>query len=68
MRYLYDVCNDYSLSLCKDQSNLSPSGYGWITRHIMGEKLRLGYHKKYDELHYAISEKDTLDNFNLGGY
>jgi len=64
MKYLYDVCNDYSLSLAEVQ-DLNPPGYGWITRHIMGEKITLGYHKKYDELHYAISEKNTLDNFML---
>ena len=59
---IYDVCNDYSLSLCKNQQQQT-EGYTWKPRTITTPKgtfkVKLGWHKGYGELHYLLADTDV---------
>lgn len=58
---LYDVCSDYSLcSKVNEQSKKQArtNAYKWIKASINGVDVLLGYHKKYDELHYVKTDSD----------
>lgn len=58
---LYDVCSDYSLcSKVNEQSKKAArtNAYKWIKSNINGIDVLLGYHKKYDELHYVKTDSD----------
>ena len=63
---LYDVLNDYSL--CdkvsdKSKEEASTNTYTWRRGKYQGHSVLLGWHKKYDELHYVKAP----DNINLVG-
>lgn len=65
---LYDVCGDYSL--CDDVSDKSiaeakTSAYKWIDRELNGVPVKLGYHKKCNELHYLKSTNKNLKGLYL---
>ena len=59
---LYDVCNDYSLcDKVSKQSRLTAetNDYQWKKAKYQGYSVLLGWHKKYDELHYLKAPKEA---------
>lgn len=59
MKYLYDVCSDYSL--CnevseKGRKESKTRAYKWI----QGNDVLFGYHIKSNELHYLKSDDSEL--------
>ena len=61
---LYDVCNDYTLdddvSLAR-REKAATKEYKWMEGRWCGEKLTLGVHKGYNEIHYAKSINPNLN-------
>jgi len=65
---LYDVCNDYSLDSKvsdKSRAEAGTDAYKWVDRFVAGIPLQVGIHKKYDEIHYAKSDRADLDGMIL---
>jgi hypothetical protein len=61
MKYLYDVCGDYSL--CDKVSDKSrQEAESEVIRWLNRGDVDFGYHREFDELHYFKS-----DNANLSG-
>lgn len=59
---LYDVCNDYSLCDKVSVTSLLESktdNYQWKKATYQGYKVLLGWHKKYNELHYLKAPKEA---------
>lgn len=55
MTKYYDVCNDYSLDAC-DSTPDNISLYAWSTGMVRGVVVKIGRHKKHDEIHYVKTE------------
>ena len=68
MKYLYDVCGDYSLCNKVSESSLEESKtdkYKWQSASIFGVTVQLGYHKEYGELHYLKSDSSELNGMYI---
>ena len=65
---LYDICNDYSLCAKVNDKSIAEAktrAYKWVETERNGIKILLGYHRKYNELHFAKidSDKDYSGNY-----
>lgn len=63
-KFYYDVCNDYSLDLCRGVPD-DISNYLWKKPiqpvNIFGDYL-IGFHKQNKEIHYIVSDIGTLQD------
>jgi len=65
---LYDVCNDYTLCNDVNEKGIAEAktrAYRWTIVEGINFNVKLGYHRKTGELHYAKSDNKNLTGYNV---
>lgn len=61
MKFLYDVCSDYTIDndvSDKSKDQAKTTAYKWVKGTVQGIPVLKGVHISYDELHYIKCDTD----------